>query len=272
MKYIEILEKLGLQYSVEEKFNKFATVIANAINAYEKKFIPFANAFGICQELGVLFQEERFGYIDTTNGGYRADRYLKYVLFEHRLSMLEFLTNLSVIIKNEFFKDEENSFLIRMIKFGLDNNNLPFIVHENIVIPKGDEILDSEIVLYCLDALYKYKDAYKNFINALKQYYEGNYTRNSADNLRVTLEVLVKELISKPSFRLENSQRDLAPWLETNGVEVYLRNLICNTIKDYCTFQNEYVKHNDIIKKEYMEYLVYQTGVIVRFLLSVQGW
>lgn len=74
----------------------------------------------------------------------------------------------------------------------LDESHIPYEVlkdqDEYFIFPKGAKELDAALVSQPLEWLSKYPNAHKTFCIALKQYSEGIYIRDVADNLRKTLQ------------------------------------------------------------------------------------
>ena len=63
------------------------------------------------------------------------------------------------------------------------------------VFPAGDPMMDKNLVSDVLSWLDKYPGAKKTYVNALKQYVDGIYIRDAADNLRKALETFLQEFL-----------------------------------------------------------------------------
>lgn len=61
------------------------------------------------------------------------------------------------------------------------------------VFPAGDPMMDENLVSNVLVWLDKYPGTKKTYVNALKQYADGIYIRDAADNLRKALETFLQE-------------------------------------------------------------------------------
>ena len=59
-------------------------------------------------------------------------------------------------------------------------------------------------------------------------------------------------------------------YLDQQGVPVDLRGEFENTVKMYTKFNNNNAKHHDKTTKNVLEYLLYQTGNIIRFLITLE--
>lgn len=107
-----------------------------------------------------------------------------------------------------------------------------------------------------------------------KKYYEGAlekmsckiYKRNLLDDLRCSLEALVKDILQSKSS-VENLKSDLGNYLKENNVTVEIRNLYITLLKFFLEYQNNNVKHNDLSKKIEVDFIFNQTTVLMQFLI-----
>ena len=107
-----------------------------------------------------------------------------------------------------------------------------------------------------------------------KKYYEGAlekmsckiYKRNLLDDLRCSLEALVKDILQSKSS-VENVKIDLGNYLKENNVNVEIRNLYITLLKFFLEYQNNNVKHNDLSKKIEVDFIFNQTTVLMQFLI-----
>lgn len=106
------------------------------------------------------------------------------------------------------------------------------------------------------------QDVYRSGIN---KYADGIYERNVLDDMRLALELLVKQLLSNQKS-LENQLSDLGQAL--HGYHGELRNLIVKTLDYLCKYQNAYVKHNDAVDPAEIDYIIEQTSATINFLIS----
>lgn len=108
-----------------------------------------------------------------------------------------------------------------------------------------------------------------------KKYYEGAlekmsckiYKRNLLDDLRCSLEALMKDILQSKSS-VENLKSDLGKFLDKSNINVQVKNLYIYIIFDFFTkYQNENVKHNDLSKKIEVDFIFNQTTVLMQFLI-----
>ena len=93
------------------------------------------------------------------------------------------------------------------------------------------------------------------------------YKRNLLDDLRCSLEALVKDILQSKSS-VENLKSDLGKFLDKSNINVQVKNLYISIIFDFFTkYQNENVKHNDLSKKIEVDFIFNQTTVLMQFLI-----
>lgn len=141
---------------------------------------------------------------------------------------------------------------------------------QHAIVPHGAGILDEELVDANLVWLEAYPKAAMAFMNALRTYSEGDKRRyrDVLDNLRFALEQTLKGVLrnSKP---LEKQADALLLWLKTKGVHTQTRNLVRQVLAAYSHFQNEAVKHDIAYSEKEVEFYIYQTGTLLRLLLTL---
>lgn len=138
--------------------------------------------------------------------------------------------------------------------------------------PVGAKFLDEGVIEGNLSWLENYPQAAKPFAEALKLYMrkEPNQYRNMLDSLRLSVEELVRAVL-KNTRSLENQKEDFLRWLKSHGAH----SQIVNTYHDllfgkFALYQNEAVKHHeDDYTPAEVEFLLYWTGALIRFIQSV---
>lgn len=85
--------------------------------------------------------------------------------------------------------------------------------------------------------------------------------------MRLALELYVKQLLGN-NKSLENQTADLGAKL--SGYHAELRNLIVKTVDYLCKYQNHYVKHNDAVNPEEIDYIIEQTSATINFLIKIK--
>lgn len=103
--------------------------------------------------------------------------------------------------------------------------------------------------------------------SGITKYAEKKYERNVLDDMRLSLELLVKQILGNGKS-LENQTAALGTKLK--GYHAELRNLVRNTVDYLCKYQNQYVKHNDAVNPEEIDYIIEQTSATINFLIKVK--
>ena len=112
-----------------------------------------------------------------------------------------------------------------------------------------------------------YPEAKKYYEDALEKMSCKIYKRNLLDDLRCSLEALVKDILQSKSS-VENLKSDLGKFLDKSNINVQVKNLYISIIFDFFTkYQNENVKHNDLSKKIEVDFIFNQTTVLMQFLI-----
>jgi len=156
------------------------------------------------------------------------------------------------------------------IKFSLLDIQIKKIKEDNIIFyPKGAKLLDEKSVNDVLDWLISYPKVQKSLKSALEKYQNKIYQRNLIDDLRVSLELLFKEILNN-NKNLENQEKNLSEYLEKKNVPKELKNMFWKLIDYYTKYQNNYAKHGDKVDSLEIEFMIYLTGTFIRFLMILE--
>ena len=137
------------------------------------------------------------------------------------------------------------------------------------IFPKGAKELDDALVSEPLEWLSEYPQAHKTYCIALKQYSDGIYIRDVADNLRKALEAFLQEFLGNTK-NLETNKNDICKYLGEQGVDAGIAGLFQPLINAYKNINDRIVKHNDAVDEKLLEFLLYQTGVLIRMVISIK--
>lgn len=139
------------------------------------------------------------------------------------------------------------------------------------IFPKGAAELDNALVSGPLQWLDKYPESQKAFVKALKEYSECNIDNASevADKFRKALEQFFKEFFGG-NQSLENYKSAYGNFLKEQGVPSEISNNFSSLLDAYTKFNNNYAKHNDKTGLNVLEYIMYETGNIIRLLITLK--
>lgn len=121
------------------------------------------------------------------------------------------------------------------------------------------------ITLENLSVCPKAQEVYRSGISKYKR---KQYERNIFDDMRVALELLVKEY-TQDSSSLENQKSSLGQKLKSCNVHSSLRNLITTEITHLCAYQNDTVKHDDKADSRELSLVIEQTSSLINFIVSL---
>jgi hypothetical protein len=139
------------------------------------------------------------------------------------------------------------------------------------VFPKGAKELDDALVSQPLLWLSDYPKAKDSFAKALKEYSEATADNASdvADKFRKALETFFQEFFGGGKS-LENYKSEYGAYLKAQTVPKEISGNLEALMQAYTNFMNNYAKHHDATSDRVLEYLMYQTGNIIRLLITLK--
>lgn len=264
MKYVDYREKLGLGFNDDDKtkmlFNKIIEFLKKANCDYSLQYGFFGRndiEYFFCQAVGENTCYNNF--------------YDIIISFQKEKCIAGIISKFIVLVNLSTPKGRK--FLIDLLKKYLESLNIPYELIEDedgyFIFPKGAKELDDALVSEPLEWLSKYPKSRKTYINALKQYSDGIYIRDVADNLRKTLETFLQEFLGNTK-NLETNKNEICKYLGEQGVDSGVSGLFQPLINAYKNINDRIAKHNDAVDKNLLEFLLYQTGVLIRMVIIVK--
>ena len=114
-----------------------------------------------------------------------------------------------------------------------------------------------------------YPEALKIYESALSKYDMKLFQRNLLDDLRLSLETLIKNLL-KNNKSLENQLPLVMEFLKKRSASVELRNMLVKLLEYYSKYHNSYVKHNDRVQEAEIDIIMEMTCSFMKFLIKIQ--
>lgn len=274
MDWLDYREALGIGFSDHEKSKYFLNKILNALNPFysfvtnqinEDEYITFCNMTGTpllnCEEL--------------------YDRYWNIIkiLQDNSDSLNQFLPYYIAFINcqkdcpnKKYTREYYAKLLCQMLDESHISYDLKIIEDKYFLFPKGAKELDDALVSQPLEWLKDYPNSKTAFIKALKLYsdVDENNASEIADSFRKVLERFFQEFF-KSAKTLENLKSEYGAYLKGKGVPVEISNNLETLQMAYTNFINNYAKHHDKTSKNMLEYILYQTGNIIRLLITLQN-
>ena len=278
MDFLDYREKLGIGCYDGEKFTFFLTKIFNFLNGISEytysgcvtssEYFSFCNLTGSrCNpQLSADCQNrERFNECLT-------------ILDRHRNRLEEFLayyiafTN-SIEPQKDLPSNWTRAHFANLLVQMLTESHIPVELIKNddeyFAFPTGAKELDDALVSEPLEWLADYPKSHKAFVTALKQYSDGIYIRDVADNLRKALEAFLQEFLGNEK-NLETNKNEICKYLGSQGVDAGISGLFQPLLNAYKNINDRIAKHNDAVDKKLLEFLLYQTGVLIRMVVVIK--
>lgn len=271
MNYLDYREKLGIGFADEQK----AKMLGNRIDAFIKSFRYTGGGYppvitDICEKYFMAVSEKLPAHCyalnlsqSITSENSVSGVVSKYIVFANNARKSNELP--------DDIKRNIDSFIIKC----LDDLHIRYArTHDAdgiFVFPNGAKELDDALVSEPLEWLSDYEKTHKAFILALKAYSNAapNDASNIADDFRKALETFFQEFFNSKKS-LENLKSEYGDYLKQCGIPTEVANDFSSLLKSYTDFMNNNAKHHDNTPPDCLEYIMYQTGNIIRLLISLK--
>ena len=270
MNYLDYRKKLGIGFDNNQLENLFLQRMRNHLEIVRSDvtYDRFANSrmvFEYCNITGADFED-----MDTS---YCLDSLIEDVILVSDIR--EFLAKYSVLLY--LFKNhtQVHRRFWDILQENLDDCGIQYDLFEDddglFVFPKGAEEMDAALVSQPLSWLSAYPKAHTAYVKALKEYAEATPDNASdiADKFRKTLETFLREFFSN-NAPLEKNKVEYGRYLKSQGVPAEITGNMETLLQTYANFMNGYAKHQDATSVKVLEYIMYQTGNIIRLLITLK--
>lgn len=130
-----------------------------------------------------------------------------------------------------------------------------------------NKIVDAEVIAETYHWLKDYPNAFKKYHEGLTKFEANLFERNALDDMRLSLELVVKSLLGNEKS-LENQLPEIGARLKEQGISSEIRNMYAKVLEYYTKYQNAYIKHDDRVNKNEMEYIIEITSLMMKFLIK----
>ena len=275
MDWIDYREKLGIGFDDEEKTKLFYNRVSNLFDVLisdTDAFVTVVEYHDFCMDTGTRLNLNILEHYQD----YERFKACVHIIQKHETVFTDYLAYFVWFI-NSLSDDKERTWnrqaFKKMLLYHLKEAHIQFELLEDdnkvFVFPKGAVELDNALVSEPLEWLRDYPLAHKTFVIALKQYSDGIYIRDVADNLRKALEAFLQEFLGNEK-NLETNKNEICRYLGEQGVDPGITGLFQPLINAYKNINDKIAKHNDAVDAKLLEFLLYQTGVLIRMVLSVK--
>lgn len=135
---------------------------------------------------------------------------------------------------------------------------------------KIGEIICEPNVQEVLEWIDEYPDAAKTYRAALKKISEKQYARNAIDDMRLSIESLIRSIMGT-NKTLENQIQPVGAALKNKGVLPQAVTFITTMLTHYTKYQNDNVKHHDTLDIEDIEMIVSMTAIMMKYIKDRLG-
>lgn len=273
MKTIDYRKRLSLNFDNDEKIEMLQTRIYNMLFEFEEQ----KDKWGLQLEITTVVREfsNEIGKMLPWEQKNLQVIYC-YIIMQDSITSLVFYF---ITFFNVLNKRYPNYTIIEQLQLkflqSLDSLNIKYekeLDDDGIFIfPKGAEELDDALVSEPLDWMKDYPSAHGAFIKALKAYAEctENNASDVSDLFRKALESFFQEFFNSEKS-LENMISDYGSYLKNKGIPKEISNNFEKLLNQYTDFMNNYAKHHDKTSVNVLEYIMYQTGNIIRLLITLK--
>lgn len=273
MDWLDYRDKLHVGFNDEEKVGYFFRKIFNILYTLQRQA---SSCFG---------EKGYFNFCNITGTQIR-DNFpcgLEYniavgELAKHTNNLGDFLAYY-IAFANSFSNSEFSSWkreqFYDILRDMLQESHIPFEIITDkdgtFFFPKGAEELDNALVSQPLAWLSDYPKSHVAFVKALKEYANANKENASdiADKFRKALETFMREFFGVEKS-LENCKQLYGSYLKNHGVPAEISGNFETLLQAYTNFINNFAKHQDATSQNILEYIMYQTGNIIRLLIILR--
>lgn len=130
-----------------------------------------------------------------------------------------------------------------------------------------NKIVDAEVIAETYHWLKDYPKAFEKYNEGLIKFEANIFERNAIDDMRLSLELVVKKLLGNEKS-LENQLGEIGAKLKEQNISPEIRNMYVKVLEYYTKYQNTYIKHDDRVNKNEMEYIIEITSLMMKFLIK----
>lgn len=214
------------------------------------KIAKLTSAYAI--DFGVDIPFGTYPFIDSPNKRTALLENLKAFKPEQQFQIIKELCELDEFKGNKQILDLKIKLVTR---YGHLNKNPKSEINETLI-EETKHWLDS-----FPDSLKLYSEAFEKFNNKL-------YERNLLDDLRLSLELLLKKILNNEKS-LENQIPEIGAFMQSRNGSKELTNMFMKLIDYFSKYQNTYVKHNDAVIENEIEFIFEMTSSFMKLLIRI---
>jgi hypothetical protein len=113
-----------------------------------------------------------------------------------------------------------------------------------------------------------FPDSLRLYESSLIKFSNGVFERNLLDDLRLSMELLLKAIF-RNGKSLENQISEIGTFISNNGGSKQFTNMFRTLVDYYSKYQNTFVKHNDAVVEEEVEFIFEMTSSFMKHLVKM---
>ena len=275
MDWLDYRERLGIGFEDYSKFNLFIVKIENSLQIINKETqagLLLEEYYRFCNMTGVAINVDVPHYLTGIEAVLRE-------LNNHKKDFHDYLSYVIALInssENDNYSRCNKNTLTNLVKSSLESCHIKYeLLNEGnniFVFPKGVEAFDNALVSQVFYWLKEYPKTHKRWEKALKAYSvaEEENAGDVADLFRKSLERFFQEFFDG-NKSLENYKSEYGSYLKDNGIPAEISGNFETLLQQYTNYMNNYSsKHGAGTHLNILEYLMYQTGNIMRLLITLK--
>jgi hypothetical protein len=217
------------------------------------RIAEFCSAYAIDFDIQIPFPEYPFPS-ELPNKRTALRENLKAFTPEQQFRIIKELSELSEFENNTSIKDLKIKLLSRYRTLGEGNSK---------------EEINESLIEETQHWLSEYTDALKLYNACLEKYTNKVHQRNLLDDLRLSLETLLKKILDN-NKSLENQIEDLGKYINSRNGSKELNNMFLKLIDYFSKYQNTYIKHNDNVNENEIEIMIEIASSFMKFLVRIK--
>jgi hypothetical protein len=270
--YIDYRKSLGLSFTDKDKKELFIKRIGVYMQSAENCPFEEQDEINFSYMIGEDYLLANIDIFEIHLGNDPIGLQRAWLYLSKRTKSFEdFLSCIVALINTYGGKATDKKSILSAVQKALKESHIEFELVEDkdgvFIFPKGAKELDDALVSEPLEWLREYPQAHKTYCIALKQYSDGIYIRDVADNLRKTLETFLQEFLGNTK-NLETNKNEICKHLGAQSIDAGILGLFQPLINAYKNINDRIAKHNDAVDAKLLEFLLYQTGVLIRMVIT----
>lgn len=270
MNYLDYRKRLGIGFDSSQLATLFLKKMKNHLEIIpdDASFVNLVTPRMVFEYCNITGAE----YEDMTTS-YGLESIIEDVTYESDIR--EFLAKYSVLLYLLKGHQQAYQHFRNVLQDNLREANIQYeLLNDDdgvFVFPKGAPEMDAALVSEPLSWLSAYPRAHTAYIKALKEYSEATPDNASdiADKFRKTLETFFQEFFGCDKT-LENCKGLYGGFLKIHNVPPEISGNFETLLQAYTNFMNGHAKHHDKTSMNVLEYIMYQTGNIIRLLITLK--